>query len=793
MRRLVLALALLLWPASAGAETITVSPDANDTIKPLQAAVSRAKAGDTIIVNDGTYRGTLSLSGVYGSANAPITIQSKNPLGATIIGPANGHTVSAWGVSNVTLQGFTLQGTYKGDADLNVVHIGGPFTRPATGVAIVGNRITGTANDGVKFMEGAKGNMILGNLFDGTWKEEAMDNVSVQDMVIANNTVKGRAGNSGLTYKAGSHSFEITGNLFDIDADVQISNGGYGDSRDTRWDRMSPQFKGGDEARDSTVTGNVINGNVRLVSATGITIEGNDLNGTVSNGRNVFWSGAIASHDNTVRNNTVTVADAGAGDLTTAIPDVPTAPVTPIAPTLPVDPGAQVAGDPTTPQAPPPQPDPGTVAVPPGLPPIPAVPTAPSPGKPQVVYPPPAQPPAPAPPSTVLTNISNAVVLSQASPLGPGVLNGIVETFTGQASLWRTTLQGLALDLFAVLAGIEIAWVVGRALARRVDFADLLEIAVMQVVTIGFFYWLLINSADFVLAIVASFGEAANRASTAGGGMTNLSPSDIFASGLNMGQIIWNGITISNPGLSTLLVLAGIINICIYAIIAAKLIEVLVEAAFVAYAGIIMMGFGGSAFTRDYAIAQFRYAISVGVKRFVLQLIVGLAQGIITGWATTVATAGAMNWTTIGILLGAPIVMWRLAEILPQRAQDMVMGVSTYSSGHLGHAATTVAATAGAVAAGLVGAGAAAKAAYQLSQAQIAQRGQTGGQTGGQSPGFAQRAAMTTGLMARNLGTAAAHDVGQRMVGRNRFGHASWRMAEDMKTQASATKKGGTP
>lgn len=784
MRRLVLALALLLWPASAGAETITVSPDEGGTIKPLQAAVSRAQAGDKIIVNDGTYRGTLSLSGVYGSANAPITIQAKNPLGATIVGPADAHTVSAWGVSNVTVQGFTLQGSYKGDADLNVVHIGGPFTRPATGVAIVGNRITGTANDGVKFMEGAAGNMILGNLFDGTWKEEAMDNVSVQDMVIANNTVKGRAGNSGLTYKAGSHNFEITGNLFDIDADVQISNGGYGDSRDTRWNRMSPQFKGGDEARDSTVTGNVINGNVRLISATGITMEGNDLNGTVSNGRNVFWSGAIASHDNTVRNNTVTVTDAGAGDLTTPIVAPPSTPG------VPTTPGVPVAGDPAAPL--PPQPDPGTVAVPPGLPPIPDMPTAPSPGTPQVVYPPPVQPPAPpapAPPSMVLTNISNAVVLSQATPLGPGVLNGIVETFTGQASLWRTTLQGLALDLFAVLAGIEVAWVVGRALARRVDFADLLEIAVMQVVTIGFFYWLLINSADFVLSIVASFGEAANRASTAGGGMTNLSPSDIFASGLNMGQIIWNGITITNPGLSTLLVLAGIINICIYAIIAAKLIEVLVESAFVAYAGIIMMGFGGSAFTRDYAIAQFRYAISVGVKRFVLQLIVGLAQGIITGWATTVATAGAMNWTTIGILLGAPIVMWRLAEILPQRAQDMIMGVSTYSSGHLGHTAATVAAAAGAVAAGLAGSGMAAKAAYQLSHAQIAQRGQTGGQ----SPSFAQRAAMTTGLMARNLGTAAAHDVGQRMVGRNRFGHASWRMAEDMKTQASATKKGGMP
>jgi type IV secretion system protein TrbL len=401
------------------------------------------------------------------------------------------------------------------------------------------------------------------------------------------------------------------------------------------------------------------------------------------------------------------------------------------------------------------------VPIPPGQPPIPAVPVAPP------------------PPVTVLTNIASSPVLSQAVPLGPGVLNGIVETFTGQASLWKWTLQGLALELFAILAGIEVAWVIGRALARRVDFGDMIEIIAMQVITIGFFFWLLINSADFVLAIVASFGEAANRASVAGGGMTNLSPSDIFTSGLNIVKIIWDGITISSPGLSTLLVIAGVINIYIYAIITAKLIEVLVEAAFVAYAGIIMMGFGGSSFTREYAIAQFRYAISVGAKRFVLQLIVGLAQGIITGWATTVATSGALNWTTIGTMVGAPIVMLRLCETLPQRAQDMVMGVSTYSSGHLGQTAASVAATAGAVAAGLVGGGAATKAAYQLAQKQIEDRSQQGGAP----PGFAHRAAMTAGMTARNLGSAAAHDVGQRMIGQNRFGHRSWRMAQDLKTR----------
>ena len=169
MRRLAAAIiiALAAGASPALAETITVSPDAGGTIDPLQRAVDRAKAGDTIIVNDGEYRGNLSLSDKYGTPNAPITIQSRNPQGAKIIGPSNGSTISAWGVGHVTIQGFHVEGRYQGQADNNVFHIGGPFTNPATGVAIVGNRVTGVSNDGIKFMEGAAGNLILGNLIDG--------------------------------------------------------------------------------------------------------------------------------------------------------------------------------------------------------------------------------------------------------------------------------------------------------------------------------------------------------------------------------------------------------------------------------------------------------------------------------------------------------------------------------------------------------------------------------------------------------------------------------------------------
>jgi type IV secretion system protein TrbL len=777
-------LAVTAWASPALAETITVSPDAGGTIKPLQQAVARAGAGDTIIVNDGEYRGNLSLSGKYGTANAPIMIQSKNPQGARIVGPSNGSTISAWGVGHVTIQGFEVVGTYKGNADNNVFHIGGPFTNPATGVAIVGNRVTGTANDGIKFMEGAAGNMILGNLIDGTWKEEAMDNVSVQDMVIANNTIRGTAGNTGLTYKAGSHNFEIVNNDFGINAPVQISNGGYGDSREDRWDRMSPQFKGGDEARDSVVKGNTIDGNVRLISATNITIEDNDISGTVSNGVNSYWSGAIASNGNTVRNNGTAQDDTGAGDLNTPIP------------VAPVNPGV-VAGDPTitnpVPDGTETAPDPATVPVPPGQPAIPAAPPAFTPSTPPSVYPPPSSyvpptPPAPPPAASVLTNLSNHPILSAAPALNVNLLDGLVETFTNQAKLWESSLTAIATSLFVKLAIIEIIWVVGWATARRESFETIIEVLAMQMITIGFFYWLMINTADFILAIVESFGIAANQASIAGGGMTNLGPTDIFAAGMNMSKKIWDGMTIMDLDFSFLLVLAGIINIIVFAKITAKLIEVLIESSFCAYAGIILMGFGGSRFTRDYAVSVFRYGISVGVKRLFLQLIVGLGQGIVVGWATQVEKIGAGDWVTLAIMLGVPLIMLGLADTLPQKAQDLIMGVYTGGSGAtVGQGAGLAAAGAAGAAAGLAGGALAGKAAFQLAQQQIADR-QSQAQITRQPSGVAQgamgRAAQLTGMAARNLGSAMAGDVGKRMNGTGgRFGHRSFRMANDMQNK----------
>lgn len=775
-----LAVSVAAWPALAA----EVYPDGANSIAPLQKAVNAAKPGEVIVVKPGSYNGSLSLSGVNGTADKPIQIVSETVHGAVINGSSNSAAINAWGVSNVVIQDFQIVSNAK-SGDEGGIKLGGDWNAPATGVVITGNKITGQGQDGIKLYNGATGNTVVGNEINGDWRQEAIDGVSISNSVIAYNTVTGTAKFSGLTFKAGSNNIEVVGNEFAVNAPVQISVGGYGNSRLTEYGDYPDEWKG-PEASNSVIHKNNIKGDVQLVSAVGNTIKENSISGSIGNGFNSDMPDSVQSSNNVIQNNgKASIPNIGVINRPMTAPALPGGPVS-----IPIAlPGQQPSIQPATGLAPnfpvPDASDPNSIPISADMPDIPIAPYAPanipvtisSPNSPTYF---PINPPSgPELPTVVM---SSAPLLAQAPALGPGVLNGIVDTFKSQASKWEGTLEKLAIQLFGALAGIELLWVFGRAIMKKMDIADVLELVVMQMVTIGFFFWLLLNTADFTLAIVASFGEAGNQASIAGGGSANASPTDVFSAGLNMAQTIWSGMTFSNPGLSFLLAIAGVINVWVFAQVTGKLIEVLVESAIVAYAGILMMGFGGSGFTRDYAIAQFRFALSVGAKRFMIQLIIGLSQGIIVTWADMVAKGGALNWVTIGIMVGAPIVMLRLVETIPQRAQDMVNGQSSNSHGSLTGTAAAVGGAGMVVAATLTGAGVAAKAAYQLASKQLEARDQNSGQkTGG-----IKKVGALAGMTAMNYQKAAANDVGKRLNGTGgRHGIRTFRMANDMKKKAA--------
>jgi type IV secretion system protein TrbL len=92
---------------------------------------------------------------------------------------------------------------------------------------------------------------------------------------------------------------------------------------------------------------------------------------------------------------------------------------------------------------------------------------------------------------------------------------------------------------------------------------------------------------------------------------------------------------------------SALIVLMCFTFIAALVFVTLVEAYVIINAAVLFMGFGGSQWTREYALAPIRYAVAVGAKLFVLTLIVGLIMQVSAEWsaAYTNDEASLMTWS----------------------------------------------------------------------------------------------------------------------------------------------------
>lgn len=388
---------------------------------------------------------------------------------------------------------------------------------------------------------------------------------------------------------------------------------------------------------------------------------------------------------------------------------------------------------------------------------------------------------------------SLVLLSSQAqAAINTGAVDSILNSFETMRA-FEPVLMTAAQELFAGLSLIEFTLVIGRQVIARADTVDILAAAFFQVITLGFFFWLCIHGPDMSRAITSSFAQAASNAGVAAGGSRTVSPSDIFSMGINLVQAVWSAMSIGSPVKSTLLAFAGLIILWVFAMVAAMLVEVIIEGYFAASAGVILLGFGGSSATRAMAIAQFHFAIAVGMKRLVLQLLVSLSDKLMRGWATNVGTSP--DWIDIAVMVGVPLLLYHLVKTLPQRAQEMIMGTYSHQGLGLGNAPRMAAALAGSAAVGAVGGATATTAAFKEASAQLSAReaagsgGAISNAGGGRGVmGSISRGAQITGMAAGNLGKAAAEDIGQRMRGTYAAQHGvrPFRMADAMNARADA-------
>jgi type IV secretion system protein TrbL len=268
--------------------------------------------------------------------------------------------------------------------------------------------------------------------------------------------------------------------------------------------------------------------------------------------------------------------------------------------------------------------------------------------------------------------LGTGIVLSAQPCLAQegSLLTSIQQQLTTAAKGWETTVMDAARSLFWILATIEIGiaavWLALQAASLDSWFAEL----VRRIMFVGFFAFVLTNGPQFAKGVVDSLFAIGARSGTA-------SPADIFNSGLivagKMSEKIQFGVFEDNA-LALSAALAMIVVVISFSLVAAIFVSVMVEMYVGLLAGMIMLGLGGSSYTKDFAIRYLVYAFAVGLKLMALVMIARIGSDVLVGLANEPTSADEYQKPLA--IAGIAVVVFIIAIYVPNIMQGVVQGAS---------------------------------------------------------------------------------------------------------------------
>ena len=297
----------------------------------------------------------------------------------------------------------------------------------------------------------------------------------------------------------------------------------------------------------------------------------------------------------------------------------------------------------------------------------------------------------------------NAIAATDLSHADTSV-QGLLDLVLQQSHQWSAKLYDYAIRLFWLLASIQFIWTFMPLVMKQADFGEIVGELLRFVLVIGFFLAVMKYSVEWSTAIVDSFRDAAASASGLG---RALEPGDMLAVALDFGRTMVEGISVFSPAKGLLIAVCAILVLACFAFIAAFMFVTLVEAYVIINASVLFLGFGGSQWTREFAIAPMRFTVAIGAKLFVLTLIVGLVVQSAKQWLAAYTNDEASLMTMVGLAL----VCCYLTKTIPDLIGGIISGTSMGGGSAIGGMAVAGAAGAAAAAATIATAGAAAPAA----------------------------------------------------------------------------------
>ena len=267
--------------------------------------------------------------------------------------------------------------------------------------------------------------------------------------------------------------------------------------------------------------------------------------------------------------------------------------------------------------------------------------------------------------------------------------------FKAATTGWMTTAIGYAKDIFGSLAVLEFVWSGAQYALRKNDLPEFITSAFLKILSLSFFFFVLIDMAPtFIPDIINSFITIG--ANIGGVPMISVdSPGTFVSLGISMVVQMFNGLgklSLGNEiGAIFPVALAALFIFIAFIIIAAQLLIILIESYIVLGAGAVMLGFLGSRWTNTFGEKYYGYAVSIGIKLMVIELVAGLGMKMAGVWMEELLHAQGVHLGMYFDIAMGSVLFAALAMMVPSLAGSFMTGSPSLSLGNMGAAGAAVA------------------------------------------------------------------------------------------------------
>lgn len=257
-----------------------------------------------------------------------------------------------------------------------------------------------------------------------------------------------------------------------------------------------------------------------------------------------------------------------------------------------------------------------------------------------------------------------------------GTLDAIVALFQGASLPLFARIYTPMRTIFVLLFIIDFSWDAGMWLLA--DTPYFWGRVLRKLIVFSFLWGIVLTTPFWLWRILDGFAFLAKDLT----GVAGLSPSGVLDAGVSLFFHMfdaWSSITsFFNPIAVFLRLFTALALLLAFVLIASAMLRILIEGALAMGALPFFLAFMGHKLTFGLSEGYLRYLLGLGVRLFILYLLIGVGSGLTTIWQSTLDNASAIaTFTDPRIFLALPMtaILWAtLVLFLPGRIANTIVG-----------------------------------------------------------------------------------------------------------------------